>query len=266
MTTITTLINIFVMKDFRGHFHHFLKRFKNKENFAYSRFSDGELRIMQNKEVKLAADHNIIGDTRAPERYFKEDHKHFDPSKHSFYRDRLMDAYRYLHDDYYVGLSCRCCVGDIDFQQMIDWYKGDPTSPNLTWANLFLNGNYPLFMEEFVPQFSSREVVYIVNENANLQNLPFVVKKDFRVGSNCIINDFNLTKKVKKWINDNDATDHLFLFSASTLSNFLIHQLFKEFPDNTYLDIGSTLNPHLGMQAARAYHQGGHCVTRMCIW
>lgn len=253
-------------KDFRAHLYYFIDKLKKGNNFAYSRFSDGELRIMQNKELKLASDHNIIGSEQQRAFYHEEDHKHFDPTEHSFYRDKLMDAYTFLNKEYHVGLSCRCCVGASDFQQMLDWYKGDPSSPNLTWANLFLNGNYPIFMSSLVPLFRSRDIVYIVNENANLANLPFSVKKSFRVGKNCIINDYPLIKEIKEWIEDENITNNLFLFSASSLSNFMIHQLFEEFPENTYLDIGTTLNPHLGMKALRGYHNSGNYSNQICVW
>jgi hypothetical protein len=54
-----------------------------------------------------------------------------------------MDAYRFKKHNYYVGLSCRCCVGNKDFNQMLQWYEGDTSSEFLTWSNLMLNGNYP---------------------------------------------------------------------------------------------------------------------------
>ena len=42
------------MKDFKKAFDAMLSKLKNKENFAFTRFSDGELFIMQNKTLVLA--------------------------------------------------------------------------------------------------------------------------------------------------------------------------------------------------------------------
>ena len=42
------------MKNFRTHFITFRDKLRNKEHFAFSRFSDGEMHILQNKELKLA--------------------------------------------------------------------------------------------------------------------------------------------------------------------------------------------------------------------
>lgn len=251
------------MKDFSKHFDILLEKLKIGENFAYSRFSDGELRIMQNVELKLADNHYQIGNNKGSMKYEVEDHKHFDPKKHSFYRDRLMESYKFKKHNYFVGLSCRCCVGEGDFKQMCDWYDGDITSDNLTWANLFLNNNYPRFMNEFVPLLKDKKVVYILNEHAVLDDLPFEVIKDFRVGENCIINDYGLIEEIKDWIEKNDINDHIFLFSASSLSNFMIHQLFDFNEKNTYIDIGTTLNPLLRMKARRGYHNGNN---KICVW
>ncbi|MHA2039328.1 MAG: hypothetical protein ACW98X_23135 [Promethearchaeota archaeon] len=250
-------------KTFQKHFDMILDKLKSGEHFGYCRFSDGELRIMQNVELKLAADHFKIGDKKNGGSYAAEDHKHFDPKEHQFFREKLMESYRFKKDNYFVGLSCRCCVGDKDFKQMLEMYDGDTSSDNLTWANLFLNGNYPQFVDKFIPEFKNKKIVYIVNENADLSGLPFKVLKDFRVGENCIINDYGLINKVKKWISDNNIEDHVFLFSASSLSNFMVHQLFKHNNNNTYIDIGTTLNPYIGMKARRGYHVGN---KKICIW
>ena len=41
------------MKNFREDFFKLKRKLGNKENFAFSRFSDGEMYILQNKEVVL---------------------------------------------------------------------------------------------------------------------------------------------------------------------------------------------------------------------
>jgi hypothetical protein len=250
-------------KTFQGHFDMILNKLKNGEHFGYSRFSDGELRIMQNLETQIGGNFHVIGDKRGGGSYHDEDHKHFDPKIHKFYHDKLMESFRFKKDNYFVGLSCRCCVGETDFKQMLEMYDGDSDSDNLTWSNLFLNGNYPRFVSEFLPEFKGKKIVYICNENANLDTLPFEVIKDFRVGENCIINNYDLIEEIKEWIGDNKIEDHVFLFSASSLSNFMIHQLFDYCDKNTYIDVGTTLNPYMGMKGRRGYHGGNR---KMCIW
>jgi len=250
------------MKDFVEHFFILYNKLKNNENFAFSRFSDGELRIMQNKALILSGKFNKLGELVNSAAYFPEDHKNFDPEKHPHVHNKLMECYKFKKHNYYVGLSCRCCVGEKDFKQMLDWYGED--SEFLTWSNLWVNNNYPLFREYMIPEFSNHKIVYILNENANLSGLPFNVVKDFRVGENCIVNQFNKHEEVAKWIEENDIKDHVFLFSASSLSNFMIYELFKKYDQNTYIDIGTTLNIELGMKAIRGYLVGADQKT--CIW
>ena len=251
-------------KDFREHFYYLLNKFKSKENFAFSRFSDGELRIMQNKELILANDYYKIGNNKVNSFYHPEDHKHFNPVKDQHIRLKLMEAYQHLQHNYHVGLSCRCCVGDTDFKEMINWYRGDPESELLTWSNLWVNGNFPLFREHMLPEFSKRKIVYILNENGDINNLPFVVLKDFRVGNNCIVNNFGMEKEIIQWIEDNNIEDYVFLFSASSLSNMLIYELYKKYPNNTYIDIGTTLNDFLKLKGLRGYLNGTN--RKICIW
>jgi hypothetical protein len=252
------------MKDFKKHFFMLYDKFKRGENFAFSRFSDGELRIMQNKELILAADYYQIAGKKNVGRYYPEDHKHFDPNIHQFYKKELMNAYQHLQPNYFVGLSCRCCVGQADFNEMVNWYKGDPNSNLLTWSNLWVNGNFPLFQQYMIPEFLNKKIVYVLNENANINGLPFKIEKDFRIGKNCIINDYKLIDVVDEWISKNEIKNYVFLFSASSLSNFLIYQLFNKYPENTYIDIGTTLNDYLGMKGIRGYLRGGN--RKNCIW
>ena len=250
------------MKDFREHFFILFDKLKAGENFAFTRFSDGELRIMQNKELVLGKDFNKIGRRKRRSVYAPEDRKHFDPKLHPHVHDKLMRAYRFRAHNYFVGLSCRCCVGDKDFKQMLKWYGEDDEF--LTWANLLINANYPLFIEHMVPEFSNKKMVLIVNERADLLDMPFKVVKDFRVGDNCIINDFFRAYELDAWIKWYDIKDHVFLFSASSLSNFMIYDLYREYPQNTYIDIGTALNPYMNMESTRGYITGKNRKT--CIW
>ena len=110
-----------------------------------------------------------------------------------------------------------------------------------------------------LPVMQQYDVIYTCNEMANLKQFPLNLKKDFRVGQNCHINDIHLVEQMKEWVDKNKIENHLFLFSAASLSNILIYELYKEFPNNTYMDIGSTLNPMLdlnGWMGSRGYLKG----------
>lgn len=231
-----------MVKTFSGDFDKLKNKLINNENFAFSRFSDGELFILQNKRLELNADHLVIGETFYPNQIFeKDEQKQFIPGEHEFYRKKLEDSLRYTGDNFYKGICTYPDVGEETFKWMVDMAGGDHET--LTWANLFINGNYPRFVEEIIPIFSTKPVVMIVNEHADLENLPFEIYKDFRVGKSCFTNDYHLSEELKKIIINDNINNFFFLFSAASLSNLLIHDLYMLRNSNTYIDIGSSLNP-----------------------
>ena len=63
-----------------------------------------------------------------------------------------------------------------------------------------------------------------------------------------MINDFHVAKEVANYTMQNDIKDHVILCSAASLSNFVIHEGYKSNSNNTYLDIGSCLNPLLNLE------------------
>ncbi len=256
-------------KNFREHFFKFKKMLENKENFAFSRYSDGEMYILQNKELVLGDGviqidaHKQMGPYQAP------DFKHFDPKEHGFYQQKLVESLQYKQPNYYKGISCSCCVGKENFDWQVDLAGGDDES--LTWANLWVNGNYPQFIYQILPVFYSRDCVFIGHEKANLERLPFFVK-DFRVGYNAMINDYHKIEEISKWISDNNIENNLFLFSASTFTNLAVYELYQKHPNNTYIDIGTTLTPMMDMPTHRGYlqafwnYQNNQDIQKICVW
>jgi hypothetical protein len=59
------------VKNFKKAFDTLMLKISNKENFAFTRFSDGELFILQNKTVILAEDHYVTGDIKGANIYTK---------------------------------------------------------------------------------------------------------------------------------------------------------------------------------------------------
>ena len=121
------------------------------------------------------------------------------------------------------------------------------------------------------PVFNNYKTVFVCNEKADLSVLPFLVK-DFRVGYNAMINDYGLIDTMKTWIDENDIAGHLFLFSASSFSKIAIHQLYEHSDKNTYIDVGTTLNPFMNMRLDRTYLKSfwlgtkGGDLNKICIW
>lgn len=236
------------MKNFEKAFDTLMLKISNKENFAFTRFSDGELFILQNKTVILAEDHYVTGDIKGANIYTKEEQKEFLPNRDSFYREKLLECYLHNQHNYFKGICTGTDphVGTENFNYMIQLHGGDHS--NLTFSNLLINANYKRFVEEMVPVFKDREIIYVVNENADVSRLPFDVKEVFNIGSNCMINDYETAKDVKEYIENNGIKDHIVLCSAASLSNYVIYECFKNNQNNTFLDIGSCLNPLMDLE------------------
>lgn len=261
------------MKTFIGDFDKLKFNLENNINFSFTRFSDGELFVLQNKRLELNDDHYIIGEEKGYGIYTNEEHKQFIPEKHEFFRKKLEESLACNLPNFYRGICTRPDVDFSVFKWMIDLAGGD--SETLTWANLLINGNYERYMKEIVPIFAKKEIIFVVNENANFNDLPFSVQKDFRVGKNSFINDYYLIDIIKKYIIDNNVTDKLFLVSAASFSNLLIHELHKTSNKNTYLEIGSSLNPLLSLDSwkhSRCYLQEywlnkpKYYLNMECLW
>jgi hypothetical protein len=257
------------MKTFRGDFILLLNKLKSHENFAFARFSDGEEFILQNKKLEITDTRVTAGEQVFNKGYSKEDHKLFDPFQHQWFRERLIDAFKFEKHNYYKGICCKCCVGE----QRNKWFLDNiDDHSNLTWANLFVNGNYPAFIDMYVPEFKNHDIILTCNHKADLTNMPFKIEKDIRVGDNCMINNYDIIEDLKKYI-DTGIENKVFLFSASALSKVAIHQLFEYNDKNTYIDIGTTLNYYMKMSLDRDYllskwkYNGNYGMgNRICIW
>lgn len=258
-------------RTFAGDLDRFYDKLVQHQPFAFARYSDGELYILQNK--KLVLDQGIIqiDQTLSSGPYKSQDFKCYDPEQpqHAAARQQLLNAFKHRQPNYFKGISCRCCVGDLAFNQQLELHGGDDSS--LTWANLFVNSNYPRFMQQIVPVLQTYPTVMVCHKDAKLDSLEFV-NKDFRVGYNAMINDQHIIAEIAKWIQSNQINNHLFLFSASTFSNLAIYQLFRDYPNNIYLDIGTCLTPYMDMPTDRSYlreywsNQPGCDLKKVCIW
>lgn len=229
-------------KDFRQELEKMLARLQSGAKFSFSKYADGEWAAMLGHQL---------------------DNKEFDyksSPEHQFARQKLIESFQYKHPDYYVGISCECCQGVNHF--LMKQASGQQES-QLTYANIWVNSNYE-FMKNFViPEFSNHNIHLVANRASKIENLPFKVEKFYPIDFSAYITNYGLIEEIKAA----NLKDKLFLFCAGPFGNLLAHQLWDHNKNNTYLDIGSTLNPWLQSEGfKRDYYIGGGYAGRTCIW
>ena len=218
-----------------------------RKHFSFQRFADGEHWILQGKKFKLSPNKKNHGYVNS------EDWKSFHPVFNFRQRKALFRCLKFKSASNYLGLIVGNSPENRNLTNRLISMSGQD-SENLTFANLFVNANFSFFEEKMIPEFGKWNVVLICNEKSVLKEpLLSAVKFRFDVGSNCIVNDYDLVLKLKSFVLKHQIENHLFLFACSTLGNFCITELAKISPNNTYIDCGSTLNAYLSLSIDRAY-------------
>ncbi len=240
-------------KDFREELRLFTDKLINHENFSLARFGDGEMIVINGESIDLSTKYN-------------GEHKYIPGEKRNeMQRSLLRDALTYQSTDYYVGIACPCCVGEEKFFALKK--QSGQLERQLTWANVFVNSNYQHFKESTTQALSTREIVLVCHKNAQPTGLPFEIKSKFDVGANAWLDDHaRLLPELTSFIKEQAITDHVFLFCAGVLSNILIYELQREFPQNSYIDIGSVFDVELGLGKTRKYLKKGKTLQKTCVW
>jgi hypothetical protein len=229
------------MKSFQEDLQIFFELLKSKTPFSFSKYADGEYAILINRNITNC------------------DNWTYNSLTDEVYRQELLNSFRFAEDGYYVGISCPCCVPMEDVQWMRNNVRVDKN--HLTWANIFVNGNYRNFVANFIPEFRNHKVILVASEYSTWRNLPFEIEEFIPIGRTAWKENFNLIEK----LSDLPYQDKLFLFCAGPLGNMLAAKLWKTNKNNIYMDIGSTLNPWL-VGVNRGYLAGSPTLNKICIW
>jgi hypothetical protein len=232
-------------KDYREDIKVLESALKSKDNISFSKFCDGEWSVMCNQPINN-----------------KE--FWFDPNNEQdqLKRQELINAFQYKNSRYFVGVTCVNVFGLETHQQMKE-LSGQEES-HLTWADIWVNSNYKYYINNILPHYKERPVVLFCNKNAKIERLPFRPKIVFPVENNAWQSNWDLIEKSKSMITDRNLKDMIFLFCCGPFGNILCYELTKHCEDNTYLDIGSTLNPFLqSAEFDRHYYLGNNYFSNM---
>lgn len=237
---------------FREDLDSVLNMISEADSMALARFADGEASVLKNMTVG------------------NKDGWLYKKDKNIVFRRDLRRSLLCADPNYLYGLSCSCCD-----KANHDFLLGEVRAPieNLTFSNIWVNSNFPVFNERFFPalQKSGKKIILVSGKKARVdylsQQLPVI---DFiPIPGNCVV----YWEKYRDWMRgllDLKATTNrntIFLLAAGPLSEVLIFEMWQANPRNIYIDIGSTLDPMLFRRKSRCYHTEGHAFAqRVCVW
>jgi hypothetical protein len=231
-----------MLKEQASEFEKFCNMLRENNNFALARFADGERLFIESKSAR-----GIDG--------------WVSPNSSSKLGIALRQALEIsVQTGSYVGIS-----DDTNDSQSKLFYVNllkNVSSEKITLSNLFVNGTYSDFLSRFLPIIQQRNTVIICNYQAKPLELSLTFDKEPKyvyVPGDCLgfwerasSSWISHMKKIAK-----ELTNHIFIFAAGPISSATIPLLWSEATDNTYIDVGSTLDPFLYGKYTRPYQQPG---------
>lgn len=230
-------------KYLKDEFETIFSKIRNNKNITLFRLGDGERSLILGKSVHAQEGWSAPSTVT--------------PLGKALYNSLNIDA-----DNVYYGVSCPCCDKSAYY-----WYSSNIKSKNITFANIFVNANYRRFIKEF--ETLTRDAIVIANhkgKNNKIGNLN--VLKYYSVGDQCV--DF-FENKLDSLINDiitdfGTKKNILYVVSAGPLSEIIIHRLFENNPDNTYIDFGSSIDCYIHQKDTRPYTDSSSIFGKRNCW
>jgi hypothetical protein len=225
------------MGKFNTDFDFFWSLIENGENFAYSRYADGEIRLMKGIDISLSS------------QAYLED-KWSTPIGMTKTGEHLLNTIQHTESNYYYAISAPTDNID-DYNYLTN--NIIQSKENITFANLWINANYHKSKENYSKL--KREVVLICNQNGKKENFPFNVTDLIPFPDDCI-NFWETNGDV--FLNDlitqfKDSNNKLFFISCGPISEIIIHHLYINNPNNTYVDVGSSIDEYVHGRITRPY-------------
>ena len=224
------------MKDFNKDFKYFTDLINSNTNFAYTRYADGEVAIMEGRQIGHGSQAFHVDKWESPQGLTRVGRE-------------LLETLEHTEENYYYAISSHTDRVD-DYQFLINRIK---VPANITFANLWINANYEK-MKSFYINFKKQAYV-ICNQKAKKESFPFPVLEVFSFPDNCIHyweqygDDYinQLTEYVKQ------VHNKTFFISCGPVSEIIIHRLYTTNPNNQYIDVGSSIDEFVHGQKTRPY-------------
>jgi len=220
----------------------FFENLQNKVNFCYVRFNDGEMMGIERLGAVAARGDQIVN---------------------SSLKAALTDAIKHRQSNYYVGIPCSICYPHLNrlAKEIVGDYK------LTTSAVLLTNRNWKYFYDNFSKSMTSRKMLWVGGKDQDpekLKDYGLNIEKTIRVHNKDSWSFYeDLKNVIPKYVKD----DYVVGISLGPTARVLCRRLFEEFPNVTFLDMGSLLDPVTKgkyFDAHKGWEQTGFNYVRRC--
>ena len=149
-------------------FEYFWNLIENGNNFTFTRYADGEVMLMEGRQVSEFTQAYSVDKWKSPATLTKVGKE-------------LLESLNHTEENYYYAISgINDNINDYTFLR--ENIKHNDS--NITFVNLWINANYQKTKNKM--KSLKRDVILICNENAKIENFPFKVKELIPFPNNCI--------------------------------------------------------------------------------
>jgi hypothetical protein len=221
----------------QNHLLYFLQKILDKVPFGLVRPADGEFQILIDKTL-----------TNCDNWTYKQGGR---------LRQDMYNSLSKAIPNLYIGIPCDCCNVDMK-NTYINTFNLNPR--RRTYANIFCNANWKnfiSFLRNYPDGFS------LVTSGPQSCDLPI---KDRYIIDQYLVNKWDdvgsqETDNLMEWVST--KKNELICFSAGPLSKVWIPLLMNKYPNNTYLDVGSSLDIFTKGETNRFYTKEGDGLTNL---
>jgi hypothetical protein len=236
-------------KSFRDDFNDAWIRIETGIPFAHARYADGEIALSMGKGIGRGSQATEVDGWQAPNQLTK-------------LGKEILESLYNTDPEYYYAISCdTSSVSDKNY--LLSHIKQE--KKYITFANLWINGNYNLFLERI--QYHRRPTIIIGNINGENAKFPFEIENYLSFGNNCVETWEQHSDDIKNMLSDGfgKMSGRTIFISVGPMSEVIIHYLWKINPKNQYIDIGSALDEYIHGRKTRPYMvPGSFYNTQIC--
>jgi len=197
----------------------FLANLKNNVPFGFARFNDGEMMGVTSVGSMVARGDQYVNESLS---------------------NALTDALTHKQLNYYVGIPCSLCYPILN-QAAIDMtgeYK------YLTSAVITTNKNWKYFIDNFPAAVKDKRLIWIGGNDQNVDNL---LELNITVDKKALIprkDSWKYYDHMLKTFPETFKKGDVVAISLGPTARVLVKEWFKQYPDITFLDVGSNFDPY----------------------